>query len=105
MPNNLMPKDEFNKFFEQVCNALINKEFTDDRMANLTLDELLKENGVEMTIPDSLANKIQPILTKKLNEDLDANACGGCAACALCTFCGEANGLAGAVSIIGLAAI
>lgn len=112
MPNNFIPKDEFNKFFEQVCNALINKEFTDDRMANLTLEELLKDNGVEITIPDSLEDKIKPLLTKKINEDFrhenfdtEGHACSGCAACAICTLCGEVNGAAGAVGLLGLVGV
>lgn len=106
MSNKLIPKDQFNKFFEQVCNALINKEFTDDRMANLTLGEFLKENGVEITLPDSLADKIRPMLMKKMNEDFSGESrCTTCFVCAVCSLCGEVNGAAGIAGLVAAAGL
>lgn len=102
-----IPAEQFNHFFEQVSNALMNREVRDTEIMDLTLKDLLNRNDVEISIPDALIEKMQPILSKPLGDEqtLDAFSCPACTICAICALCGEANGASAALGVAGVFAV
>jgi hypothetical protein len=94
-----LSSDDFLKFFTSFSDATSGKGGTH---ANATLNHLILSHGV--TLPDSLQEKLQPLLDRPLGDYSAAsdNACSGCAGCTVCILCEELNVGAGLASIVGL---
>jgi len=87
MERELLGKEEFKKFFDEIIETAMST-----RGESGTLMDVLEKHGLSPQLPESLAEKVMPMLkTDMLKLREIPHNCSWCPVCTICAGCGELN--------------
>lgn len=83
----LMKESEYKAFVEDTIGTVRGA-----KGAETTLMDVLKKHGLEMSLPEAMADKLAPLLNAKVGEQRSiAHNCAVCDVCGVCLVCEEVN--------------